>query len=94
MNELNKLLSEMTEDEKHFAWHFYIAVVEDGCGFTMPKDMRYRLRELGLMQWKGGNYFETTDLLHALMPMLNDWHSQVYPATLPIMARTSCDKCL
>ena len=74
MSEASKVFEDMTKDEKHFAHHFYVAVADDHVGFSVPKAMRYRLRELGLMNWKGGNYFETTNLLIDMMPLLNQWY--------------------
>jgi hypothetical protein len=69
-------LIHMNEDEKHFALHFYYAC-EEGVSFDIPKSVRARLRELELMEWKGGNYFDVTQKLERLKPLLIEWQEMI-----------------
>lgn len=70
-NSVDQVIAGMTLDERYAAWHFYTAVVEDNEAFSVGKKMRDRLRELGLMKWVGGNYFEITEALANIYPTLN-----------------------
>jgi hypothetical protein len=70
------LLASMTPDERYYAHHF-MAACDERVEFSVPREMRYRLRELGLMRWVGGRYFEVTDTLRDmnadLMGMYTDF---------------------
>lgn len=59
---LNDLLSVMTIDEKLAAARFN-ETCEDCEGYDVSKPMMRRLSERGLVQYKGGGYYEQTALM-------------------------------
>jgi len=63
------LLASMTPEERYYANHF-LSACDEGVGFCVPRKMRYRLRELGLMRWVGGRWFDVTDKLRDMEPLL------------------------
>ncbi len=68
------LLASMTPRERRYAHHF-LSACEEGVGHCVPRRMRYRLREIGLMRWVGGPWFEPTAKLWEMEPAL----SAMYP---------------
>lgn len=58
----NLILEAMTDGEKKAALRF-CETCDDNEGYDVPKPMMKRLKELGLVVYKGFGYYEQTDFL-------------------------------
>ena len=74
-SDLSELLLSISKEDRDYALHFKSAV-DEGIGFSIPRNNIVRLLDMGLIERKDDGYYEETDLLLRAFPtLLKSWNA-------------------